>query len=194
MKFFSGPGCRSLILVIALALCTTVAATDKDAAVARLQGGDVLLLRHAIAPGFGDPEGFRVDDCSTQRNLSEAGRRQASAIGAWLRARGINGARVYSSQWCRCLETAELLDLGEVSPLPALNSFYERPADRETNLRALRAFLASYTPRSQPLVLVTHQVTVTALTGIFPGSGEGVVATLAGNGELSDFARLGFDQ
>jgi broad specificity phosphatase PhoE len=182
------------MLVLAFGLSASVAWADMDGAVDRLQGGDVLLLRHAIAPGFGDPEGFRIDDCSTQRNLSEAGRRQARAIGDWLRARGIREARVYSSQWCRCLETAELLNLGEVSPLPALNSFFERPADREPNLRALNAFLASYTPRNQPLVLVTHQVTVSALTDIFPGSGEGVVAKVAGNGELSDFTRLRFDE
>jgi len=187
-------GCyRVLMLITALGWGATLAAAEAPGAVERLQGGDVLLLRHAIAPGFGDPEGFRVDECSTQRNLSEAGRRQAKAIGAWLRARGVHQAQIYSSQWCRCLETAELLDLGEVSPLPALNSFFESPADREPNLRALRSFLASYTPRhNQPLVLVTHQVTVTALTDIFPGSGEGVVATLSGDGGLRDFTRLGF--
>jgi len=185
------PYWRWLVGLLLLVLAPAASSAD---IVDRLRGGDILLLRHAIAPGFGDPPAFRLDDCATQRNLSDEGRQQARAIGAWLRERGVYVARVHSSQWCRCLETAELLDLGEVSPLPALNSFYERPADRETNLRALRAFLASYTPRSQPLVLVTHQVTVTALTGIFPGSGEGVVATLAGNGELSDFARLGFDQ
>ena len=194
MKSFAGPGYRVLMLIVALGFCGTVAAADMDAAVDRLKDGDVLLLRHAIAPGFGDPEGFRVEDCSTQRNLSEAGRRQARAIGAWLRARGINGARVYSSQWCRCLDTAELLNLGEVTPLPALNSFFERTADREPNLRALRAFLAKRPPFNGPLVLVTHQVTITAMTGIFPGSGEGVVAKVAADGGLSDFARLGFDE
>jgi phosphohistidine phosphatase SixA len=174
-----------------LGMAGTVAATDSP--VDRLRTGGVLLLRHAIAPGFGDPAGFRIDDCSTQRNLSRAGRQQASAIGAWLRARGVSRAKVYSSQWCRCLETAELLDLGDVSPLPALNSFFQRPEDRALNLSALRRFLVDQPLQNEPLVLVTHQVTVTALTGVFPSSGEGVVATLGENGELREFTRLSFD-
>jgi len=182
--------CQWLVGMLVLGIVGTVAAADP--AVDRLRVGGVLLLRHAIAPGFGDPADFRIDDCSTQRNLSEAGRQQASAIGAWLRKRGIGRARVYSSQWCRCLETAELLGLGRVSPLPALNSFFERPADREPNLTALRAFLAAQPLQNEPLVLVTHQVTVTALTGISPSSGEGVVATLGAYGQLRDFARLSF--
>lgn len=190
MKRYANIGCQWLVLIIAWGMCTTAAASG--AAADRLKAGDVLLLRHAIAPGFGDPAEFRVDDCSTQRNLSEEGRQQARSIGAWLRAHGIDRARIHSSQWCRCLETAELLDVGEVAPLPALNSFFQRPADREPNLAALRAFLAGQQASAEPLVLVTHQVTITALTDIIPGSGEGVVATLGENGELRDFARLGF--
>jgi phosphohistidine phosphatase SixA len=174
-----------------LGMVGTAAATDST--VDRLKAGGVLLLRHAIAPGFGDPAGFSIDDCSTQRNLSERGRQQARAIGAWLRARGISRARVYSSQWCRCLETAELLGMGEVYQLPALNSFFQRPEDRAPNLNALQSFLVDQTLQNEPLVLVTHQVTVTALTGVFPSSGEGVVATLGENGELGDFTPLQFD-
>lgn len=162
--------------------------------VERLLGGDVLLLRHAIAPGFGDPEGFRVDDCATQRNLSEAGRQQAIGIGKWLREHGVENARVYSSQWCRCLETAKLLGLGEVKPLPALNSFFQRPDERAGRLSGLRAFLADQQAQGEPLILVTHQVTVTAMTGIFPASGEGVVAKLEHQGGLSNPLRLDFTQ
>ena len=191
MNVLTKLGCRWLVAILVLGMAGSVAA--KDSAVDRLKAGGVLLLRHAIAPGFGDPAGFRIDDCSTQRNLSEAGRKQASAIGAWLRARGISRARVYSSQWCRCLETAELLGLGKVSPLPALNSFFDRPRDRVPNLTALHSFLANQALQHEPLVLVTHQVTVTAVTGVFPSSGEGVAATLGTNGELSDFTRLRFD-
>lgn len=184
---------RWLVGMVLMGVIGTAALAD-DPTVERLRGGDVLLLRHAIAPGFGDPAGFRIDDCSTQRNLSEAGRQQAGAIGAWLRERGINEARVYSSQWCRCLETAELLDIGTVLALPALNSFFQRLADREPNLTALRAFLATQPVQNEPLVLVTHQVTITALTGVSPSSGEGVVATLGANGELHDFVRISFAQ
>jgi len=91
------------------------------------------------------------------------------------------------------VETAQLLGLGKVSPLPALNSFFQRPMDRAPNLNALRSFLADQVLQNEPLVLVTHQVTVTALTGVFPNSGEGVVATLGENGELGELARLRFD-
>ncbi len=190
MNFRASVRCQCFVALLMLSMTGTAAAVDT--AVDRLTAGGVLLLRHAIAPGFGDPAGFRVDDCSTQRNLSEEGRQQARAIGAWLRARGISRARVYSSQWCRCLETAELLGLGKVSPLPALNSFFQRPMDRAANLNALRNFLTEQESQNGPLVLVTHQVTVTALTDIFPNSGEGVVATLGEDGELRDFVRLGF--
>ncbi len=158
-----------------------------------LAGGHVLMIRHATAPGTGDPEGFRLADCSTQRNLSDSGRDQARAIGSWLRARGILSARVYSSQWCRCMETAELLGLGGVTPLPALNSFFDRPANREPNLAKLRAFLVAQPPRGEPLILVTHQVTITAMTGIFPDSGEGVVLSLGGEGEPETVGRTRFD-
>lgn len=190
MRFFARSLFPWLLAILVLGPAGTVAAADSP--VESLRAGGVLLLRHAIAPGFGDPAGFRIDDCSTQRNLSDAGRQQARDIGAWLRARGISRARVYSSQWCRCLETARLLGLGEVSPLPGLNSFFQSPEDRMPNLAAVRDFLAGQMLRNEPLVLVTHQVTVTALTGIYPDSGEGVVATLGENGELGDFARLSF--
>jgi len=144
--------------------------------------GQVLLLRHALAPGTGDPTGFRFGDCSTQRNLDEAGRRQARSIGTWLRERGVTRARVYSSQWCRCLETAELLGLGPVTELAALNSFYERAEDRAPNLAALGEFLGGQPADGDLLVLVTHQVTITALTGIYPRPGDGVLMALVPGG------------
>lgn len=84
-------------------------AETNDALRGLTRGEHVLLLRHALAPGTGDPPGFRIDNCSTQRNLDERGRAQARAIGAWLRSRGVTAMAVYSSQWCRCPETARLL-------------------------------------------------------------------------------------
>jgi broad specificity phosphatase PhoE len=135
----------------------------------------VVMLRHARAPGTGDPDGFRLGDCATQRNLDEEGRAQARRLGARLRAAGIVSAAVYSSQWCRCLETAALLDLGPVEDLPALNSFYRRPAEREPNLRALHAFLAKLPPDGPLVVLVTHQVTISAITGRPVSSGAAMV-------------------
>lgn len=143
--------------------------------------GRVLLLRHALAPGTGDPAGFRLRDCSTQRNLDASGRSQAVKLGERLARAGISRARVYSSQWCRCLDTARLLDLGPVTELAALNSFFERPQERDANIAALRAFLAKLPADGPPVVLVTHQVTISALTGVFAASGGGVLLQLDGS-------------
>jgi broad specificity phosphatase PhoE len=149
----------------------------------RLNEGCAVMLRHATAPGVGDPENFRLGDCATQRNLSDEGRAQARRLGERLRAQGIASAEVYSSQWCRCLETAELLDLGPVEQLPALNSFFSRPADRASTLEALRRFLADLAEDGPPVILVTHQVTISALTGRGAASGEAVVLEVDGTGQ-----------
>lgn len=143
-----------------------------------------VLLRHAIAPGTGDPANFVVDECATQRNLSDAGRRQAKAIGQAFRAQGIDAANVFSSQWCRCLDTANLLSLGAVTPLPALNSFFRHYERKTAQIQALKAWLAQQDLTS-PTVLVTHQVTITALTDVYPRSGEMIVVKRADSGDLT---------
>jgi broad specificity phosphatase PhoE len=142
--------------------------------------GRLLMLRHAHAPGFGDPPNFLVGDCSTQRNLDASGRAQARQLGTRLRALGLSNARIFSSQWCRALETARLLELGPVESLPALNSFFGRPDDRERTLDALRAFLTALPVDGQPVILVTHQVVVNAFTEATPPSGGGSVFQLNG--------------
>jgi len=180
-------------LLLTLASDTGPVAARDDAVARRLHdGGAVLLIRHAYAPGIGDPDGFRLDDCATQRNLSEEGRRQARAIGDWLRARGIGPARVYSSQWCRCLETAALLDLGPVTELPALNSFFEHPAEREGRLAELQRFLAAQPRDGGLLVLVTHQVTISAVSDTFADSGTSVLMALGEGGRLERIGTLAF--
>ena len=123
------------------------------------------MVRHALAPGSGDPENFEIGDCSTQRNLNETGRAQAKRIGNWLRQKGVASARVYSSQWCRCLETAKFMHLGSVDALPALNSFYERIQDREPNISALKNFISQQPMNGELIVFVTHYVTIVAMTG-----------------------------
>lgn len=160
-----------LFALVALAAC----APPPAAASPLPQTGHVLLLRHAYAPGIGDPPGFRLDDCASQRNLDASGRTQATAIGDWLRVQGVRQARVYSSQWCRCQETAQLLGLGPVTPLPALNSFFGQPQARDGTLQALRDFLARQSADGPLLVLVTHQVNISAVTGDGIGSGGGVL-------------------
>jgi phosphohistidine phosphatase SixA len=168
--------------VLALLLVAEPARGDEALWTALADGGHVALMRHALAPGTGDPENFRLDDCSTQRNLDEAGRDQARRTGQAFRERGVEIGQVLSSQWCRCLETAELLALGEVEPFPPLNSFFGARERAPNQIEAVRALLAQADAEGPSLVMVTHQVNITALTGIFPGSGEIVVLRLGGPG------------
>ena len=152
-----------------------------------------VLLRHALAPGFSDPPTFKLGDCATQRNLSDAGRQQARQIGAVFRQRGITIDNVYTSQWCRCRDTAELLGLGSVTPLPLLNSFFETREREKEQTEALAQFLKT-TAISQVIVLVTHQVNITALTGVYPASGEAVVVEANTDNALRVLGRLSFSQ
>lgn len=155
-------------------------------------GGHVALVRHASAPGTGDPENFRLDDCATQRNLSAAGRDEARAIGEAIRERGVRVDAVHSSQWCRCLETARQLDLGPVTAMAALNSFFNRRQREQPQLAALRAWLtqAQAAPSGGAAVLVTHQVVITALSGVFPRSGEIVVGAAQADGGFRLVGRI----
>ena len=149
----------------------------------------VALLRHAIAPGTGDPPQFELGQCATQRNLSEEGRDQAEKIGDRFREKKIQSAQVFSSQWCRCLETAKLLKLGPVEELAALNSFFQRYERRESQTRMLLEWIASQN-LDRPLVLVTHQVNITALTGIYPESGELVIVYRSNTGDISTIGTI----
>lgn len=184
----------ALAAAIVLLGAAPAAWAGKDAALwdALRSGGHVALLRHAIAPGTGDPPEFMLDDCSTQRNLSDGGREQAMRIGARFRENGIPAARVYSSQWCRCLETARLLGLGPVEELPVLNSFFRRFERRAQQTRALEAWLAGRDVEDV-VVLVTHQVNITALTGVYPASGELVVIRHSDDGDISVLGTLETD-
>jgi phosphohistidine phosphatase SixA len=181
----------AFIVVLAVPSMAGRAAGDTERAWQALRaGGHVALLRHAEAPGIGDPPGFRLDDCATQRTLSAEGRAQARRIGEAFRRMGAPVEAVYSSQWCRCLETAELLGLAPVTPLSVLNSFFmQDPGRRERQTAELRAWLNDRLPRGS-LVLVTHQVNITALTGISPGSGEAVVVKSLTGGEVEVIGRI----
>lgn len=187
----TSPKLRPLLgLLILLPLLATARSGDSDALWAALRdGGHVVLIRHALAPGTGDPDDFRLDDCATQRNLSEPGREQARRIGRLFRDRGVAVARVLSSRWCRCLETARLLELGPVEPFPALDSFFGRREAGPAQTAALRAFVSEPRPGAA-LVLVTHQVNISALTGVYPASGEMVVLRPQGNGDFQVLGRI----
>ena len=184
---------RVFVFAVTFALAGAAHAAEALPLAELTQPGRVLMLRHAHAPGTGDPENFRLGDCRTQRNLDARGRAQAAALGARLKQAGVSRARVYASQWCRCLETARLLDLGPVEPLPALNSFFDRPHERETKVAALRAFLAGLASDGPPVVLVTHQVTITAITGRYMGSGTGVLLALDRPGALRVLGEMAAD-
>lgn len=148
----------------------------------RLQTGKgyVVMMRHALAPGIGDPGGFRLNDCSTQRNLSAKGRQQAVQIGKTFRDRQIPVASVRSSEWCRCLETAKLLNLKPVEAFPPLNSFFNDASTKARQTEAVRRLVVSSYNVQGVTILVTHQVNITALTDIVPASGESVVLRAKG--------------
>jgi phosphohistidine phosphatase SixA len=150
------------------------AGASEEAWAALRGGGTVALFRHARAPGTGDPQGFRLDDCATQRNLSAEGRDQARGIGEQFKARGIPVARVLSSRWCRALDTARLAFGSGVEPFAALDSFFSERDQQEAQTRAVRQLVAEWRSGGV-LALVTHQVNITALTGIFPAEGEVLV-------------------
>ncbi len=178
----------SLWLVAAFAF--PVSAEDSGSLWALLrQGGQVVVIRHASTePGIGDPPGFRLHDCATQRNLSASGREQAQRIGEAFRTRGIPIGQVLSSRWCRCLETARLA-FGSAEAWHPLDSFFDDRSREPEQTRAVRA-KAGERPVSGNLILVTHQVNITALTGIAPGQGEIVVLMPQGNGAFQVAGRL----
>ena len=182
--------------VAGLLLAVLVASSFPNQAVARdlaiwdkLQGtnpkGYVLLIRHALAPGVGDPSNFRLGDCSTQRNLSAEGREDAREIGEWLKRRDIPILRVESSRWCRARETAELLGLGTVRANKNLDSLFEEVdpiGDPQTAKISKR--IVNHRQTRGLLVMVGHFVNISALTGVGVESGEGVLVRANAKGEL----------
>ncbi|HVE49329.1 MAG TPA: histidine phosphatase family protein [Casimicrobiaceae bacterium] len=167
---------RLSIVAIASVLMLVAPAVDAaDDLWKRLEaGGRIVLLRHTITtPGVGDPPGMRLDDCATQRNLSDVGRMHARAIGAAFRERKIPLERVQSSPWCRCIETAQLA-FGRSEPLTPLSNLFGRPENAARQVEALRVLIGRYEGKGN-LVLVTHGSTIAALTGVSPDTGESVV-------------------
>ncbi len=157
-----------------------------------------IMIRHALAPGTGDPVEFAIGACETQRNLDDVGRQQARVMGEKLKQAGLSTVEFHSSQWCRCLDTAELMReawsdnaVSEVKELPAINSFFRRYEREEVQTAQLRQWLLQRQSDSAVdslAVLVTHQVNITALTDVFPSSGEMVLlrinAAAPANGDV----------
>ena len=143
-------------------------------------GGQVVLVRHALtSPGTGDPPGMTLDDCATQRNLSDEGRAHARQLGQALRAHGVLVGRVLSSPWCRCVETARLAFGQAPEILPALGNLFGRSERTAQQLGEL-APLAGQRPARGNTILVSHGSTIAALTGIAPDTAEMVVLTPQG--------------
>lgn len=153
------------------------------------QPGAIALMRHALAPGTGDPASFRLEDCATQRNLSAQGRAQAQRIGTALRDQGITFNHIWSSGWCRARETAELMEMGAVQVTPSLHSFFAGRGNRQAQSQATVEALSALS-REARVLLVSHQVNITALTGVFPASGEIIVARMAAGGGLEVTGRV----
>jgi len=165
----------SLFITLSFSLNANADSDNKNGIKAMQAGGHILMIRHANAPGFGDPDNIKVGDCSTQRNLDDLGRQQSKNIGDWLRSNKIEVDAVYSSQWCRCMDTANLIAMAKVEELPALNSFFQKTENKEPNIRDLKAFISSQDQNQKLIVMVTHQVTISALSGKYVTSGEGVL-------------------
>ena len=167
------------------------AAGPAEVAALLRRGGVVIAFRHARAPGTFDPPGMRLDDCRTQRNLDDDGRAQARRIGQWFTDRGLKPARVRSSPWCRCVDTAALA-FGAPEVWAALGSPYgQSEGTSRESVAALRQALASAVrQRGRFEAWVTHMFVLSALTGENSDSGEGLVLGTAADGSPRVLARL----
>jgi broad specificity phosphatase PhoE len=181
---------RRRLLVAAGWLATPLARAEPAAWSALQAGGVAILLRHAVTePGVGDPPGYRLDDCATQRNLSAEGRAQAARIGRMLSERAVRVDSVLSSRWCRCLDTARLaFPQHPVATSDALNSFFDdRSTERQQTRAALDRIAAIRAPANE--AFVTHHVNILALTGEAVGAGDILVVRNVG-GRLQVLGRL----
>ena len=139
-------------------------------------GDKIILIRHSIAPGGGDPPGFKINDCSTQRNLSQEGINQSKKIGKLFKENQIKIHQVLSSQWCRCKDTAKYA-FGNYKEFPALNSTFQSPHDKNAKkqLKEIKNYIENWKGDEGNLILITHYVIITALTDITSRSGEIVI-------------------
>lgn len=156
----------------------------------KLQDGThVLLMRHADAPGYGDPKNYQISQCSTQRNLGDIGRKQAIGIGNWLSSQGVQNAKVYSSPWCRCVDTANLLNKGVVKKEAALGSFFDDMSQEKKQNDELIKLIA--TERKQypntPIIMVTHHVNIQSYVGMVVNSGDMVLVKVDPSGKPVSF-------
>ncbi|MCY7371733.1 MAG: histidine phosphatase family protein [Polaromonas sp.] len=180
---------RSVVAALGVLLFAS-SALAADAWTELAKPGAIVLFRHATAPGVGDPAGFKLEDCATQRNLDERGRAEAQRLGEQFRSRNIQVGAVLSSQWCRTRETARLAFGSQARNEAAFNSFFqESSAIRDAQTAQARAVLARWKGPGA-LVVVTHQVNISALTGVGVASAEGVVLWPGADGSFQVVATL----
>jgi len=181
--------CAAILCVAATA---SAAAADNPAWSALRDGARVVLMRHAATSGgAGDPDGFRLEDCATQRNLTEKGRADARAAGEAMRAQNVPVGKVLSSQWCRCRDTAVLMALGPVDVSETFNNAYTFSNRRDELTKGARAVIAGWKGPGV-LVVVTHGANILPLTGFQPAEGEMVVVEpdVAADGKLQVIGRI----
>ena len=172
-----------------LAVLASVLAHASDLS-EKLQSPDhVLLMRHTLAPGVGDPANYTLADCKTQRNLSTEGRQQAVVVGDWLRHQGVKNADVYSSVWCRCKDTAQLLGFKGWQIEPTLASFFDEMHKAPAQNQRLQNFVAEKlkSKGKQPLILVTHHVNIFEFMGENVNSGDLVLAKVDAQGKMVSY-------
>ena len=179
-------GCQffqRMMAMLVITLCLSTAAVANLAS-PMTDGQHILLMRHADAPGFSDPAGHRLDQCSTQRNLGEFGKKQAERTGQWLSQQGIESAKVFSSPWCRCVDTATLLKKGPVIVDPSLGSFFENMSLANQKTESLRLLVQKSLKQfpKTPIIMVSHHVNIEAFTGVVLGSGDMVLVKIGPNG------------
>ncbi|MBM5786873.1 MAG: histidine phosphatase family protein [Candidatus Fonsibacter sp.] len=152
---------------------TTVFAEENKVILELKKGEKIVLIRHALAPGLGDPSNFDLSDCKTQRNLSEEGINQSKRVGVFFKSNSILIDKVYSSEWCRCKDTAKYA-FGEFTTFSGLNSFFRDSSKGPAHIKSVKNLVNNW-KSSKNLVLVTHHVTIGSLTNYYPNSGEIVV-------------------
>ena len=162
------------VIFITLVLVTEAFARSELEIIKKNISANVIFLRHALAPGVGDPENFIKEDCSTQRNLNDKGRLQARLIGNYLRSTNLKFSQILTSEWCRCIDTAKELNLGQWTTFSGLNSFFQVYEKKDQVMNKLQKKLDSL-GYSDLALFVTHQVVISEQTGIVPRSGEMVL-------------------
>jgi len=173
-----------------LALAFGGAASADEALWGKLQaGGFVVFIRHGLTdPGVGDPPGFKLGDCKTERNLNAEGRAESRRLGEAFQRRKIPVAQVLSSEWCRCRETAELA-FGRYETWNALNNLFGRSENAEAQKRAMLERASRFAGPGN-LILVSHGATIVTVTGVSPAPAEMVVMRPAGAGKLEFVGRI----